>query len=137
MRLNPGSEGQTSSSQAFEFEVRGIPIQRWPVRRLTPLVAPEPLSVGVDPSLAFGRPVRATADNTTAVMQEQFHAADPPSDTAADDRIDAPDTCGATRFQRRRAAAMPTHSGRLRTALTAAQSNTGTTPSFKVPRACA
>ena len=137
MRLNPGSEGQASPSQAFEFEVRGTPIQRWPVTRLTPLVAPEPLSVGVDPSLAFGRPVRATADNTTAVMQEQFHAADPPSDTAADDRIDAPDTCEATRFQRRRAAAMSTHSGRLRAALTAAQSNTGTTPSFKVPRACA
>lgn len=128
--------GPDLAESGFKFEVRGTPVQLLPVTRHTPLVALEPMSVGVDPSLAFGRPVRATTDETTAVMQDHFHAADPPSDTAEHDRIDAPDTCEATRFDRRLAAAMPTNSPRLREAMTAAQSNTGTTPSFNVPRAC-
>ena len=109
--LNASREGQTSLSQAFELDlsrverdVRGIPVRLFPVTRGTPILTGQPLSVVVDPNLAFGRPVLATAGVTTAVIQDRFLAGDSPSEMAEDYRVDEPEIWEAIRFEHRLAA---------------------------------
>ena len=109
--LNASREGQTSLSEAFERDlsrverdVRGTPVRLFPVTRGTPIVTGQPLSVVVDPNLAFGRPVLATAGVTTAVIQDRFLAGDSPSEMAEDYRVDEPEIWEAIRFEHRLAA---------------------------------
>ena len=109
--LNASREGQTSLSQAFERDLsrverdaRGIPVRLFPMTRGMPTVTAQPLSVVVDPNLAFGRPVLANAGVTTAVIQDRFLAGDAPSEMAEDYRVDEPDIWEAIRFEHRLAA---------------------------------
>ena len=109
--LNASREGQTSLSQAFERDLsrverdaRGVPVRLFPVTRDAPIVAGQPLSVVVDPKLAFGRPVLANAGVTTAVIQDRFLAGDSPREMAEDYRVDEPDIWEAIRFEQRLAA---------------------------------
>lgn len=109
--LNASREGQTSLSQAFERDLsrverdaRGIPVRLFPMTRGKPTVTAQPLSVVVDPNLAFGRPVLANAGVTTAVIQDRFLAGDSPSEMAEDYRVDEPDIWEAIRFEHRLAA---------------------------------
>jgi uncharacterized protein (DUF433 family) len=109
--LNASREGQSSLSQAFERDLsrverdaRGAPVRLFPVTRGGPTVTGQPLSVVVDPNLAFGRPVLANAGVTTAVIQDRFLAGDSPSEMAEDYRVDEPEIWEAIRFEHRLAA---------------------------------
>jgi len=109
--LNTSREGQASLSQAFERDLsrverdaRGTPIRLFPITRGTSAVTAQPLLVVVDPNLAFGRPVLATAGVTTAVIQDRFLAGDSPREMAEDYRVDEPEIWEAIRFEHRLAA---------------------------------
>ena len=109
--LNASREGQASLSQDFERDLsrvqrdaRGVPVRLFPVTRDAPAVAEQPLAVVVDPRIAFGRPVLASAGVTTAVIHDRFLAGDSPSEMAGDYRVDEPEIWEALRFEHRLAA---------------------------------
>jgi uncharacterized protein (DUF433 family) len=109
--LNTSREGQASLSPAFEQDLsrverdaRGTPIRLFPVTRGASMSRSQPLAVVVDPHLAFGRPVLATAGVTTAVIQDRFLAGDSPVEMAEDYHVDESDIWEAIRFEHRLAA---------------------------------
>lgn len=109
--LNASRAGQASLSEAFEHDLarverdaRGTPVRLFPVTRGAPEGPTHPLAVVVDPTLAFGRPVLASAGVTTAVIRDRFLAGDAPSEMAEDYRVDEPDIWEAIRFEHRLAA---------------------------------
>ena len=109
--LNVSRAGQAALSADFERELarvqrdaRGAPVRLFPATRGKLSVAHQPTVVVVDPLLAFGRPVLASAGVTTAVIQDRFLAGDSPADMAEDYRVDEPDIWEAIRFEHRLAA---------------------------------
>ena len=109
--LNASREGQASLNSAFdrdlsrvERDARGVPVRLFPVTRDTPAADIQPLAVVVDPRLAFGRPVLASAGVTTSVIQDRFLAGDSPREMADDYSVDEPDIWEALRFEHRLAA---------------------------------
>jgi len=109
--MNVSREGQTCLSPEFERDLRrierdvhGTAVRLFPATRGTPRVADQPQSVVIDPKLAFGRPILASAGVTTSVVQDRFLAGDSPTEMAEDYKVDEAEIWEALRFEQRLAA---------------------------------
>ena len=146
-----------------ERDARGIALKPFPVTRDAQGIADPPHLVVIDPKLAFGRPILAGAGVATAVMQDRLLAGDSlgslgglgrprlaERDRARSDFVpaqrhrrpsersglamEADSKVIGTILQRRGTASAL--AVRHRDTRSSAQSSSGTSPSFKLPRAC-
>lgn len=110
--VNVSLEGQTALRGEFERTLarierddRGRPVRLFPIARARTGVAEPPPVVAIDPTIAFGRPMLATAGVKTGVIADRFQAGDDPSEMAADYGVPERDILEALRYERRYAQA--------------------------------
>lgn len=89
----------------IEHDRSGSPVRLFPFSRARSASDPQPTVVAIDPSVAFGRPMLASAGVKTEVIQSRFLAGDTLAQMASDFRVTEDDVLEALRYEQLRAQA--------------------------------
>jgi uncharacterized protein (DUF433 family) len=109
--VSVSSGGQTALRGEFERRLnriergpKGTPVRLFPFTRTSSSATDQPTFVVIDPHIAFGRPVIASAGVRTDVIKDRFAAGDSPQDMAEDYGVSADQILEAIRYEQQLAA---------------------------------
>jgi uncharacterized protein (DUF433 family) len=98
--------GQTAMRGDFERALdridrgdSGNPVRLFPFTRAPVVTATQPKAVLIDPRIAFGRPVLASARVRTQVIHDRFGAGDSPAEMAGDYGVSEAEVLEALRYE--------------------------------------